>query len=213
MTVLNSLLGLMHLRVSPYFGTQCAYTPIDVSGPVILASALLLLPTADKRENTGPVIDGPCLASAVAWVAVPPGTPRRFSLIAICGSRRGRRMYRINLSCSGTGLMPFDIELDISRHCIETEVKKLHDRAVSAYFGNREDKATLELMIQFTRYALEVIDFSQLRTQHPPLAGNTNLPVRLIADNDALALLLNGEPIVLAGLETVRKWDASADKH
>ena len=94
--------------------------------------------------------------------------------------------------------MLFSIQLDLSKHCIETEIKRLHNRAISAYFKTKEDKKTLEQTIAFTRYALESIDFATMRTQYPPLAGNTNLHVVLSMDSEVVTIFLDGKPIVPA---------------
>ena len=39
------------------------------------------------------------------------------------------------------------IELDLSKHCIETEIKRLYNRSVSQYFKPDTDKALLEKQI------------------------------------------------------------------
>jgi len=92
--------------------------------------------------------------------------------------------------------MPFNIPLDLSRHCLETEIKRIHNRAVSAYFNSINGKESIEQTIELTRYALESIDFGKMRAQYPPLAGNTDLPAALAIDSDIVTILLDGRPIV-----------------
>ena len=91
--------------------------------------------------------------------------------------------------------MHLNIKLDLSKHCIETEVKRLHDGAISAYFRAEGDKQPFEQAIVSIRYALESIDFARLRVQYPPLAGNTNLHVSLSVDDSMVTVSLDGKAI------------------
>jgi hypothetical protein len=53
-----------------------------------------------------------------------------------------------------------DIRLDLSRHCIETEIKKQYNKAISTYFrAGLEEKRRLEPTIEVIRRALETLDF------------------------------------------------------
>jgi len=94
-----------------------------------------------------------------------------------------------------TPAMSFEIQLNLSRHCIETEIKRVYNRAISSYFKAGKDRKSIEQTITFTRYALESIDFAKLRTQYPPLAGNTSLHVVLSMDNDIVTIFLDGRSI------------------
>ena len=91
--------------------------------------------------------------------------------------------------------MPFEIKLNLSKHCIETEIRRLHNHAISTYFKTKKEKKPLEQTIACTQYALESIDFAKLRSQYPPLAGHTNLHVVLSMDNDVVTIFLEGRPI------------------
>ena len=89
------------------------------------------------------------------------------------------------------------VQLDLTSHCIETEIKRIHNHAVSAYFKTAKDKESIEETISLTQNALASIDFAKLRAQYPPLAGNTNLHAVLSMDNAIVALFLDGKPVVL----------------
>lgn len=89
-----------------------------------------------------------------------------------------------------------NITLDLSKHCVETEVRRLHNSAISAYFKAKKDREALEDTIALTQYALESFDFSKLRSQYPPLAGHTCLQVVLSMDDDVVTILIDGSPVV-----------------
>ncbi len=89
-----------------------------------------------------------------------------------------------------------DIRLDLSRHCIETEIKKQYDKAISAYFkAGMEEKCRLEMTIELIRRALETLNFSHLRTQYPPLAGGTDRNVILSCENEDLTITIDGQSL------------------
>ncbi|WP_300674773.1 hypothetical protein [Desulfoluna sp.] len=92
------------------------------------------------------------------------------------------------------------IELDLSRHCIATEVKRLHNRRVSDYFKGRGEKAALEAEIALLARALSELDLPSLRGFHRLLAGGEAVAVVLSGAEEApLALTLAGEPLDLEG--------------
>jgi hypothetical protein len=88
------------------------------------------------------------------------------------------------------------IQLDLSSHCIETEIKRLYHRALSDYF-NKEVKENehIEKRIDLTRQALETLDFSRLRSEYTPLAGRTDQVVILAMHNNKLSITIDGRPI------------------
>jgi len=89
-----------------------------------------------------------------------------------------------------------DIRLDLSRHCIETEIKKQYNKAVSAYFkAGMDEKPDLESTIEVVRRALETLNFSHLRTQYPPLAGGTDRNVILSCENEDLLITIDGKKL------------------
>ena len=89
-----------------------------------------------------------------------------------------------------------DIRLDLSRHCIETEIKKQYNKAVSAYFkAGMDGKRDLESTIEVVRRALETLNFSHLRTQYPQLAGGTDRDVILSGKNEDLLITIDGKKL------------------
>ena len=89
-----------------------------------------------------------------------------------------------------------DIRLDLSRHCIETEIKKQYSTAISTYFkAGVAEKRRLEPTIEVIRRALETLDFSHLRTRYPPLAGGTDRNVILACENDNLTISIDGKKL------------------
>ena len=92
------------------------------------------------------------------------------------------------------------IELDVSRHCIASEVKRLHNRRISDYFKGRGDKGVLETEILLLARALEELDLPALRGRHPRLAGGDAVAVVLSGAKEMpLALTVDGESLDLAG--------------
>lgn len=65
-----------------------------------------------------------------------------------------------------------DIQLDLSDHCIETELKRQYNRLVSKYFkAVPEERDLLEPKLEMLRIALETLDFGWLRARCRLLCG------------------------------------------
>jgi hypothetical protein len=75
--------------------------------------------------------------------------------------------------------LPIKIELDLKRHCIETDIRKQYNRYLSRYFQSSEDRDNIEQKISLLKHALETLDFGQLRVKHPDLSGHTQKQVVL----------------------------------
>ncbi len=92
-----------------------------------------------------------------------------------------------------------NIKLSLQRHCIETEIKKQYDKAVSDYFkaGKTDGPATeLEDRIDMLHQAIENFDFRHLRNQYRDLRGQSDAEVTLCRGaSDQLRLFINGETI------------------
>lgn len=72
------------------------------------------------------------------------------------------------------------LRLNLSKHCIETELKKQYNRAISDYFKAEEHrKPQLEQSLDMLHQALENLNFAYLRTQFPELAGGFHQAVTL----------------------------------
>jgi hypothetical protein len=85
-----------------------------------------------------------------------------------------------------------DIRLDLSKHCIETELKRQYNKAISAYFkAGSEQKPLMEPVIDLIQSALQTLDFAQLRTRYPALSGGTKCKVTLSRDGDNLTITVD----------------------
>jgi hypothetical protein len=80
--------------------------------------------------------------------------------------------------------MTIDVRLDLSAHCIETEIRRQYTVRINRYFktGTSAGKTQLEAEISLLLDALEHFDFKQLRSGHPCLAGGSCDNIRLIRD-------------------------------
>ena len=64
------------------------------------------------------------------------------------------------------------IPLNLSKHCIETETKRLYEESLKQYFKAPDSKrAELEEKIEGLRNFLEYTNFNHLRSSHSVLAG------------------------------------------
>ncbi len=89
-----------------------------------------------------------------------------------------------------------NIKLNLRKHCIETEIKKIYNRSVSQYFKSGTDKAQLEKQIDLLKTFLEKSDFSYLRSTYPELAGHSDADVTLKTDGqDRIIILLDDKKI------------------
>lgn len=72
------------------------------------------------------------------------------------------------------------IQLDLTHHCIETEIRRLHEAAMSRYFKKgTDDKKAVEKELVLLEKALTAFDFPRLRSGWSVLAGGDDLPVLL----------------------------------
>ena len=86
----------------------------------------------------------------------------------------------------GVGELSLKIRLNLSRHCIESEIKRLYNRSVSQYFNDTTDRQENEIQINLLKQALEQLDFRNLRSCHPLLAGSgeRNIFLKVTADGN-----------------------------
>lgn len=75
------------------------------------------------------------------------------------------------------------IRLDLATHCIETEMKRRHEAAMSRYFKATEKKDAIEAELILLETALAAFDFGRLRSRWPMLAGGDDRPVVLTRDD------------------------------
>ena len=81
-----------------------------------------------------------------------------------------------------TGRETLKIELDLKRHCIETEMKRRTNAAISRYFKADLKKTDLENEIALLQQALQAFDFLQLRNRWPALSGGSGARIFLALD-------------------------------
>ena len=87
------------------------------------------------------------------------------------------------------------IKLNLSRHCIETETKRLYNQSVLKYF-KADDKDRIEKQIEILQHALQTLDFGKLRSTYPELAGHCDDHVELSTDDQhQITVLINGKKI------------------
>jgi hypothetical protein len=65
------------------------------------------------------------------------------------------------------------IRLDLADHCIETEIKRRHETAMSRYFKRGKDKDAIEVELILLENALNAFDFDRLRGRWAVLSGLT----------------------------------------
>jgi len=98
----------------------------------------------------------------------------------------------------GVDRLPLKIKLDLSRHCIETAIKRLYNQSVSRYFKIGAQKPALEYQIDALKHALEQLDFPQLRSKHSILAGRVEMDIFLeIKADGSMKITSPGEVIRL----------------
>ena len=87
------------------------------------------------------------------------------------------------------------IKLNLSQHCIETEIKRLYNQSVLKYF-KANDKDRIEKQIEILQHALQTLDFGKLRSTYPELAGHRDDHVELSFNNqNQIIILINGKEI------------------
>jgi len=94
--------------------------------------------------------------------------------------------------------MAAEIELDLSRHCIQTAARRRYERQVAACFRRGSDDpehALREAEIDLLQQALETIDFGRLRGGWKPLNGGPGVRVRLAEEDGEIIVRLGGERI------------------
>jgi len=96
----------------------------------------------------------------------------------------------------GVGEHPLKIRLDLSRHCIDTEIKRLYNRKVAHYFKDDNPKQALENQIETLKNALEQFDFRYLRSRHPMLAGSNEKNIFLDVDADGNMQIITPEEVI-----------------
>ena len=88
------------------------------------------------------------------------------------------------------------IKLNLTKHCIATELKRQYNRSISMYFKSGGDKERLEKQIRAIKKMLENCDFGRLRSVYPELAGNVEIDIFLVLEKkDRITICCNGSTL------------------
>lgn len=91
-----------------------------------------------------------------------------------------------------------DIPLDLSKHCIHTEIKRLYSKTIGTCFRKSAGMDEVEDRIETLREALENFDFGALRTKYRELAGGNPASRISLARDQAgrICIRINGADIL-----------------
>jgi hypothetical protein len=85
------------------------------------------------------------------------------------------------------------IKLNLKKHCVETELKRLYNRILSQYFKPGSNQKQNEKIIDVIKTVLENSNISNLRSKYPELSGNSEADIVLTTDRqDQVVILING---------------------
>lgn len=88
------------------------------------------------------------------------------------------------------------IRLDLSRHCIETAIRKRYNRLVGEILRKPSMAGDTAREFELLKTCLETFDFGRLRMKYPPLAGHSNDVVELEEEKPQRPRLrINGKPV------------------
>lgn len=86
--------------------------------------------------------------------------------------------------------------MDLRKHCVETEIRRLYNRSISHYFKDGADRERLEAEIDLLEKALRILDFSRLRKDFADLSGGSEDRIELgRTETGGIVLTKNGERI------------------
>jgi predicted nucleic acid-binding protein len=86
-----------------------------------------------------------------------------------------------------------NIKLNLKKHCVETELKRLYNRSLSQYFKPGSNQKQIEKILDVIKTVLENSNISNLRSKYPELSGNSEADILLSTDRqDQLGILING---------------------
>ncbi len=80
------------------------------------------------------------------------------------------------------------VELDLSRHCIQTATRRCYETLVAAYFKAGAGRSDLEPRIGLLHQALETLDFPALRSRWPELAGGRAVKASLLQSEGQIVI-------------------------
>jgi hypothetical protein len=94
-------------------------------------------------------------------------------------------------------MKPDIIQLNLSKHCIKTELKRLYNETLSILVGSAAPDPYLEKRYQNLVAALENLDFQKLRGENPQLAGGSqNIKIELVfSEKGNISILIDGDKV------------------
>ncbi|MFO8047829.1 MAG: hypothetical protein R6U29_02250 [Desulfosudaceae bacterium] len=87
--------------------------------------------------------------------------------------------------------------LNLSQHCIQTEIKSIYKRLLSDCLKSSAIDVETETKIELLVHALETFDFAGLRAEYPELAGGTEAEVALIREDNGRILIKTEDRVIL----------------
>ncbi|MGB9498237.1 MAG: hypothetical protein ACKVE4_00485 [Dissulfuribacterales bacterium] len=90
------------------------------------------------------------------------------------------------------------IQLNLNKHCIQTEIKRQYNKLISEYFKSdpSENRDMIGAKIDLLQHALEDLDFGRLRSTYPELNGGESDDIVLLSRVDKqLIIQINGRAI------------------
>ncbi len=93
--------------------------------------------------------------------------------------------------------MTIKLKLDLKKHCIQTELIKLYNKAVNSYFKGIGNIENLEFKIESLKNVLSEYNFGKLRTVYPELSGGSDCNVLMIISKNQISLHINNKLINL----------------
>ncbi len=93
-----------------------------------------------------------------------------------------------------------EITIELKKHCIETETKRVYERLISCYFQkscSEQEKPVLETQIDGIRFFLENADFRDLRSRYDELSDNlkNRVILRIGEDRQKMEIACRGKAI------------------
>jgi hypothetical protein len=83
------------------------------------------------------------------------------------------------------------IDLDLSKHCIKTEIKKQYEKKLSLCLKNKADEET-ENLVEILKEILETKDLVALRGEYKELSGKSDVKAELFIGKDEIYVLIDG---------------------
>ncbi len=99
------------------------------------------------------------------------------------------------------------IRLNLKHHCVETEIKRVYNRALSACLKNKSNDSELENRLEILQTALEEFDFPYLRSIYPDLAGNSSADIFLAASPGKFPVMTIEGRVIHIQLKDLGKTD------